>query len=125
MAWRSSSRRCARGAERLADAGLALRAQHQLRGCVGPARKLRDQPVARRLDRVLQPAHEGPLVEAGLDGGQELDGGTACLLAPVAAVPEQAERGRDRRNRQAEIAIEVVDARAIALALARRHQVAL
>ena len=48
----------------------------------------------------------------------------AGLLPPVAAVPQQAERGRDRRHRQAEIAIEVVDARAVAFALARRHQIA-
>src|SRR5260370_35212741 len=113
MAWRSSSRRCARGAERLADGGLALRAQDKLRGGIGPPGERGDQAVPRRPDRVLQPAHEGLLVEAGLDGGQELDGGTSRLLPPVATVPQQAQRGRDRRHWQAEIAIKVIDAGAV------------
>ena len=107
------------------DAASGLRAQHELRRRVGAAGKFGDQPVAGRLDGVFQPAHESLLVEAGLDRRQELDGGAAGLLAPVAAVPQQADRGRDRRHRQAEVAVQVVDARAIALALARRHQVAL
>ena len=93
-------------------------------GLVGPARELGDQPVARGLDRVLETAHEGLLVQPGLDRRQEFDGGAAGVLAPVAAVPQQADRVGDGRHRQAEIARQVVDARAIALALARRHQVA-